>query len=235
MPSARGARWPALGGAFGVILGGVLTSYLSWRWVFYRQHPDRGRGRRRRPHPAAGEPRSPDAERAGWTSRARCSATGGLALLVYTIVSTDVHPWGSARTLRPARRLRRPARRVRLHPDPGRRTPLMPLALFRSRSVTAANLVMLLLGVVFFSMWYFLSLYLQDVHGYGAAQDRPAVPADERRDHHRRADAGRVMARVGPQRLLVVGLGMSRGGLRLADPALGDQRVRRRRCSAGRC
>lgn len=45
--------------------------------------------------------------------------------------------------------------------------PLMPLSLFRSRALTAANVTMLLLGACFFSMWYFLTLYLQDVHGYG--------------------------------------------------------------------
>ena len=46
--------------------------------------------------------------------------------------------------------------------------PLMPLRLFRIRAVTGANVVMFLIGAVFFSMWYFLSLYLQDVLGYGA-------------------------------------------------------------------
>jgi MFS family permease len=45
---------------------------------------------------------------------------------------------------------------------------LVPFRLFRSRSVTGANIVMLLVGAGFFSMWYFLSLYLQDVLGYGA-------------------------------------------------------------------
>ena len=47
-------------------------------------------------------------------------------------------------------------------------TPLVPFRLFRSRSVTGSNLVMFLVGVAFFSMWYFLSLYLQNVLGYGA-------------------------------------------------------------------
>jgi hypothetical protein len=45
-------------------------------------------------------------------------------------------------------------------------TPLVRFALFRSRSVSGANLVMFLVGAAFFSMWYFLSLYLQNVLGY---------------------------------------------------------------------
>jgi Na+/melibiose symporter-like transporter len=43
----------------------------------------------------------------------------------------------------------------------------MPLSLFRSRLLTVANITMMLLGACFFSMWYFLTLYLQEVHGYG--------------------------------------------------------------------
>ena len=46
--------------------------------------------------------------------------------------------------------------------------PLVPFRLFGSRSVVAANVVMLLVGAAFFSMWYFLSLYFQDVLGYSA-------------------------------------------------------------------
>ena len=48
------------------------------------------------------------------------------------------------------------------------RTPLVPFGLFRSRSVTGANIVMFLVGAAFFAMWYFLSLYLQNVLGYSA-------------------------------------------------------------------
>jgi MFS family permease len=82
----------------------------------------------------------------------------------------------------------------------------MPLSLFSSRWVTSANIVMLLLGVVFFSMWYFLSLYLQDVHGYGPLKAgllflpmSVAIIAGAQ-------TAGRTLARFGPRRLLFVGL-----------------------------
>ena len=151
------------GGAAGAIFGGILTDYFSWRWVLFVNVPigalgialavtmlTEGR------HP---EPKKLDIAGA-------VTATGGLALLVYAIVSTDTHPWGSARTIL----LLVAAAAVlglfvliqaKLATDP-----LMPLSLFKLRSLAAANATMLLLGACFFSMWYFLTLYLQEVHGY---------------------------------------------------------------------
>jgi EmrB/QacA subfamily drug resistance transporter len=160
--------WSAVagaGGAMGAVFGGLLTGYLSWRWVLFVNVPIGAVGiilalafldELRRP----GDPRSLDFLGA-------ITGTVGLALLVYAIVGTDTHPWGSLHTLLLlaialvilAVFLYLQARVVKL--------PLMPLSLFRSRSLSAANGTMLLTGAAFFSMWYFLTLYLQDVHGYG--------------------------------------------------------------------
>jgi EmrB/QacA subfamily drug resistance transporter len=153
------------GGAFGAIAGGVLTTYLSWRWVLFVNVPIGA---------LAGfgaiallrERRRPDAERS-LDIAGSITGTGGLAVLVYGIVSTDTHPWGSARTLVTlaigvallAMFLLIQARFAKL--------PLMPLSLFRSRSLSGANVVMLLAGIVFFAMWYFQSLYMQEVLGFG--------------------------------------------------------------------
>jgi EmrB/QacA subfamily drug resistance transporter len=192
-----------LGGAFGVILGGVLTSYLSWRWVFYVNIPI-GIGAGVAARVLLEESRRPDAE-GRLDVQGSLLATGGLALLVYTIVGTDTHPWGSARTL--IQLAVAVAVLITFVITQTRVTaPLMPLSLFRSRSVWSANIVMLLLGAVFFSMWYFLSLYLQDVHGFHPMKTgllflpmAIAIIAGAQ-------TAARVMIRVGPQRLLVVGL-----------------------------
>jgi EmrB/QacA subfamily drug resistance transporter len=192
-----------LGGAFGVIMGGVLTSYLSWRWVFYVNIPI---------GIAAGvaarillqESRRSDAPQR-LDVQGSLLATGGLALLVYAIVGTDTHPWTSARTVL-LLAVAVVLLGVFLFSQTRVREPLMPLGLFRSRSVSAANVVMLLLGVVFFSMWYFLSLYLQDVHGYHPLKAGLLFLPMSAAIIVGAQTAGRMMSRVGPQRLLVVGL-----------------------------
>jgi EmrB/QacA subfamily drug resistance transporter len=160
--------WSAMGGAggaIGVLLGGVLTAELSWRWVLFINVPigiaaavvaiiflgeARGTGPRQRLDiPGA------------------IAVTAGLAALVYAIVGTDQYAWGSAHTLdwlAAAAVLLIAFFVLQLRG----KSPLMPLRLFKIRGVTGANLVILLVGAVFFSMWYFLSLYLQDVLRYGA-------------------------------------------------------------------
>jgi predicted MFS family arabinose efflux permease len=128
--------------------------------------------------------------------------------MVYAIVGTDTHPWGSARTLSLIA-ITIVQLAVFVYSQTRVRAPLMPLSLFRSRSVTIANVVMLLLGVVFFSMWYFLSLYLQDVHGYSPLKAGLLFLPMSAAIIIGAQTAGRVMGRVGPSRLLVVGLGLS--------------------------
>jgi predicted MFS family arabinose efflux permease len=96
------------------------------------------------------------------------TVTAGLGALIYAIVGTQTHPWGSARTLWllfAAAVLLGAFVVIELRVA---RSPLMPFGLLRSRSVSGANTVMFLIGAAFFSMWYFLSLYLQNVLGYSA-------------------------------------------------------------------
>ncbi len=195
-----------LGGAFGVILGGVLTSYLSWRWVLFVNIPIGGAAALATIS-VLSESRRPDADRRLDVPGA-ILATAGLATLVYAIVGTDVHPWGSTRTEMllgvAAALLIIFVISQRLVP-----APLMPLSLFSSRWVTTANIVMLLVGVVFFSMWYFLSLYLQDVHGYGPLKAGLLFLPMSVAIIVGAQTAGRTLGKLGPRRLLVVGLALS--------------------------
>jgi len=160
--------WSAVagaGGAAGAVFGGILTGYLSWRWVLFVNVPV-GAVAIVLAAMLLTEARRP-AEAQSLDIGGAATGTAGLALLVYAIVSTDTHPWGSGRTLilltiavlLLITFVVLQARVVKV--------PLMPLSLFRSRSLTAANATMVLTGAAFFSMWYFLTLYLQDVHGYG--------------------------------------------------------------------
>ncbi len=138
-------------------------------------------------------------------------ATVGLALLVYAIVGTDVHPWTSGRTIG-LLAVSVVLLAVFVFTQTRVLDPLMPLSLFKSRSVTAANVVMLLLGVVFFSMWYFLSLYLQDVHGYSPIKTGLLFLPMSVAIIIGAQTSARLIGRLGPQRLLVIGLGMSAVG-----------------------
>src|ERR1700728_2260830 len=164
--------WSAVAGAgsaAGSILGGVLTAEISWRWVLFVNIPigaavmvaamlylTEAKRQERDEH-------SPRLDIGG-----AITVTAGLGALIYAIVGTDTHAWGSTYTLSilaVAAVLLAIFALIQLRVA---HTPLVPFRLFRSRSVTGANIVMFLVGAAFFSMWYFPSLYLQNVLGYGA-------------------------------------------------------------------
>jgi EmrB/QacA subfamily drug resistance transporter len=164
--------WSAVagaGGAAGSILGGVLTAEISWRWVLFVNIPigtavavaallyltEAKRHQR--------DENSPKLDIAG-----AITATAGLGTLIYAIVGTDTHAWGSTYTLSVLAAAAVLLVTFVIIQLKVAFTPLVPFRLFRSRSVTGSNIVMFLVGAAFFSMWYFLSLYLQNVLGYGA-------------------------------------------------------------------
>jgi predicted MFS family arabinose efflux permease len=131
---------------------------------------------------------------------------------VYAIVSTDTHPWGSNRTILLLVAAASLIGLFLLIQAKVASAPLMPLSLFQSRSLTAANITMTLLGACFFSMWYFLTLYLQEVHGYGPLKAGMlflpmglAIIAGAQMSI-------RLIGRLGPGRVLMIGLGLAVGG-----------------------
>ena len=148
------------GGAAGVLLGGILTSGLSWRWVLFVNVP-------------IGVIAAMLAPRTLLESRAEGGAktfdlpgavtvTAGLALLVYAVVDAVNSGWGSTTTL-----LRLAVAAVLLIAflviELRQRHPLMPFSIFRLRTLRGANIVGLLIGMSLFSMFFFISLYLQNV------------------------------------------------------------------------
>jgi EmrB/QacA subfamily drug resistance transporter len=207
------AMWSAVagaGGASGAILGGVLTSGLSWRWVLFVNVPI-GVLAITAAYLLLNETRSLDSNRSIDVAGA-VLATAGLSSLVYGIVGTDTHGWGSAHTIVPIVIAAVLLAVFVVVEAKVASAPLMPLSLFRSRSLSVANLVMALLGVVFFSMWYFLTLYLQEVHDYSPLKAgllffpmgvTIIVGAQL---------AGRIVTDLGPRRVLALGLALSAGG-----------------------
>jgi EmrB/QacA subfamily drug resistance transporter len=160
--------WGALAGAgaaAGVLLGGVLTTGIGWRWVLFVNVPIGVLAIALVPLLIA-ESRSSE-QHAGYDVAGALSITGGLMLLVYTLVKTSDVGWGSARTIA---LLAASAALIAVFVliESRTRSPLMPLRIFRNRSVASADAVGLLVGAALLSMFFFLSLYLQQVLHYSA-------------------------------------------------------------------
>jgi len=151
------------GGAAGVLLGGILTSGLSWRWVLFVNVPIGLIAASLAPRTLV-ESRSEDGGNT-FDLPGAVTVTAGLSLLVYAVVDTVNLGWGSTTTL-----LRLAGAALLLGSflviESRTRHPLMPFSIFRLRTLRGANVVGLLLGMSLFSMFFFISLYLQDVLKY---------------------------------------------------------------------
>ncbi|HWE53976.1 MAG TPA: MFS transporter [Acidimicrobiales bacterium] len=155
------------GGAAGVLLGGVLTAEISWRWVLFVNLPI-GIAALAVASMFLTESRRPAGAAPKLDITGAILVTGGLGVLIYAIVGTDNHAWGSSQTLTLLAVAVAVLAVFGVVEARFASSPLVPFRLFRSRAVSGANVVMFLIGAAFFSMWYFLSLYLQNVLGYGA-------------------------------------------------------------------
>jgi EmrB/QacA subfamily drug resistance transporter len=150
------------GGAAGVLLGGVLTEFFGWEWVLLVNVPIAAIVAFLAPRLLM-ESRHPTAT--SFDIPGAVSVTAGLALLVYGLVNTVDAGWGSSETLLIlAGALALLVVFVTI--ESRSRNPLMPFTIFRLRTLTGANIVGLLVGMSLFSMFFFISLYLQQVLGY---------------------------------------------------------------------
>ena len=164
-----GAAAPA-GGTAGVFLGGVITEWISWPWVFYINIPIALVVLAVTP----GLMPSVAARRGRVDLAGAITATAGLAVTVLAIVRAPDQGWGSAETLLAlAGGLALLALFVALQATV--REPLMRLSIFRTPNLAAANLAQFLLGAAWIPMWFFLNLYLQQVLGYGAFEGGAAL------------------------------------------------------------
>ncbi|WP_433729769.1 MFS transporter [Actinoplanes sp. CA-051413] len=203
-----GAAAPA-GGTAGVFLGGVITEYLSWPWVFYLNIPIAALALIATPAlmPAGG------ARRGSLDVAGALTVTAGLATAVYGIVRAPEAGWGTTRTwavLGGAVVLLAAFVLIQAR----RREPLMRLAIFANRELTAANVAQLLLGAAWIPMWFYLNLYLQQVLGYRAFPSGAALlPMTVLIMIGMIALAPRVIARYGPGPALVTGLAVLAAGL----------------------
>jgi EmrB/QacA subfamily drug resistance transporter len=153
------------GGAAGVLLGGVLTDGLGWEWVLWVNVPIGIAAAAIAPTLVA-ESRA-EGDRRAFDIAGALSVTAGLSIMVYALVDATDAGWGSTQTIGllalaalllvafVAIELRSPQ-------------PLVPFRIFRLRTLTGANVVGILIGASLFSMFFFISLYMQQVLGYSA-------------------------------------------------------------------
>jgi EmrB/QacA subfamily drug resistance transporter len=202
-----------LGGSLGVLLGGVLTQAFSWPAIFLVNVPiaiavivfSRGlipEGR------AASAVRHFDASGA-------LLVTGGLTALVYGIVRTDTLGWGSSGVIAPLALGAVALAAFVFVEGKLARAPLMPLRVFAMARLRAANLIMFLLYAAVFAIWFFLSLYLQQVLHYDPLQTGLRFLPMTLAIMATSTLAPRLVARFGERRVLTVGMLVAALGLYL--------------------
>jgi EmrB/QacA subfamily drug resistance transporter len=152
------------GGAAGVLLGGILTEYAGWEWVLFVNVPIGIAAA------IAASRLLPESRNEGsrhFDIAGAVSVTAGLSLLVFTIVDANNAGWTSVQTLGLAAvglALIGAFIAVELRS----KAPLVPFGIFRKRTITGTNVVALLVAMALFSMFFFISLYMQQVLGYSA-------------------------------------------------------------------
>jgi EmrB/QacA subfamily drug resistance transporter len=153
----------AAGGAAGVLLGGVITDGLGWEWVLWVNVPIALAVAALAPGLVA-DSRSRSAERHFDTAGA-VSVTAGLTAFVYALLDVTDAGWGSIQTLG---LLALSAALIAVFVVIERRSdaPLVPFRIFRLRTLTGANAVGLVVGATFYSAFFLVTLYMQQVLGY---------------------------------------------------------------------
>jgi EmrB/QacA subfamily drug resistance transporter len=201
----------AAGASAGALFGGILTDLLTWRWILFVNVPIGVAA-------LLAASRFLPESRADLTHRhldlgGAVTVTGGLVAIVYGIVSTETNSWGSAHVLIPLA-VGVVLLGVFLYLQ-GRvsKAPLVPLRIFRSRSVSSANVVMLLMFGALFGSWYFETLFMQRVLDFSPLQAGLAFLPQTLLIAAGAQVTARLVPRFGPRPLIVAGTLVAAAGL----------------------
>jgi EmrB/QacA subfamily drug resistance transporter len=207
------AVWAAIaigGSAVGLILGGVLTQYFSWPWIFFVNVPV-GIAAFLLSLRLVPESRDVGAHRS-YDLGGAVTVTGGLMALVYAIVDAQSAGWGSTRTLgffAGAVVLLAAFVAIELRT----KAPLVRLSIFRTRSLLTANVAMFLAMSGMFAMFFFNTLYIQRVLGYGPLKAGLAFLPFTAGIMVSASIASQFATRVGVRTVAAVGFVLTAGGL----------------------
>jgi predicted MFS family arabinose efflux permease len=158
--------WSAIaagGAAVGLLMGGVLTDIASWRWVFFVNIPV-GVATVALALRYVRESRM-DVEHRSYDVAGAATVTGGLVVLVYAIVKAQAYGWGSPKTLGLGA-VAVVLLGAFLVIESRAKAPLMRLSIFRIRTLAVADTALLLVASGMFGMFFFASLYVQEILGY---------------------------------------------------------------------
>jgi len=210
--TALGA-WAAvsgLGGAAGVLLGGLLTEGPGWRWVLFVNVPfaavalvgafallARERG---------------SARLANFDALGAFLVTGGMLLLVYSLVKAPDVGWGAARTVG-GLALAGVALAAFVLNELRVSNPLVPMSILRVKGVAVADATQLVTAIGFFPMFFFLTLYMQTVLHYSPIQTGVAYLPLTAGFIVASSISSQLFARIGTKPVIVVGAVIAAGGL----------------------
>jgi EmrB/QacA subfamily drug resistance transporter len=201
------------GGAVGLLLGGLLTTYVSWRWVLFVNVPIGLAVAAAAPRVLTESPRRPGRiDVAG-----AVTGTAGIALLVYGLSKAatgqdGVSHWGDTPVI-----VSLAASVILLVwfvlVERRSSDPLLPMRVLADRNRSGAYLIMLCIGTAMFGMFFFLTLFVQTVLGYSAVRSGVAFVPFTAGIVTAAGLASQLMARVGARPLILAGAAAAAGGM----------------------
>src|SRR5438874_11367733 len=205
--------WGALGGsgaAAGVLFGGILTKYLGWEWIFFVNVPVGALVFALTPT-FVPESRA-DLGHRRFDAAGAITITGGLALLVYAISKAPVDGWSDSTTI--ILLIAAAALIVFFVAGEARvENPLMPLSIFRVRTLAGANIVGFLLGASIFADFFLLTLYVQNVLHYSPLKTGVTFLATAGTVVLVSALSQWLTTRIGPRPVMAMGMVLNTAGL----------------------